>query len=65
MPTVEQLKKAYKNDPDYRQQVDDTVKKSKALYGIHLTKEDIFKAVSGPGMIGDYARKKKAAAKKK
>lgn len=65
MPTVEQLKKNYKNDATYRAQVDDTVRKSKALYGVQLSKEDVFKSVARGGFLSDYAKKKKAAAKKK
>lgn len=64
MPTVEQLRKAYKNDKTYRLQVDDLVKKSKTNYGVQLTKEDVFKAVSSDEFVRDYAEKKKKAAKK-
>lgn len=65
MPTVEQLKKAYKNDAEYKAQVDATVKRSKTVYGVQLSKEDIFKSVASGGFLSDYAKKKKAAAKKK
>ena len=62
--TVESLKKQYKEDPTYKLQVDDTVKKSKRLYGVQLTKDDIFKSIAGGGFIEDYAKRKKAATKK-
>ena len=65
MPTITQLKNNYKNDPVYRAQVDDTVKKSKTNYGVQLTKDDVFRAVASGSFLGEYAKRKKASAKKK